>query len=311
MHVWPKITFFRPRLMQYCIQSSPFIPTVQCFFHQPTNTACYVVADEESKCCHIIDSVSDFDITTGKLTYTHADQVISFIKEKNYQIGYILETHIHADHITGSPYIRRKLGGGITAISERITSVQKKFSEVFNIEYKTDGSQFQKLWSDNEVFFLGSHECFVYFTPGHTPTCVTYHIGDAIFTGDTCFMPDCGTARCDFAGGSADQLYQSVKRLQSLPENLRWFVGHDYPNGRDLCWETTVKEQKSRNKHINDLSILGDFVKARTQRDSELSIPRLFYPAIQLNINAGFPIMENSKSFLKIPLQWEDKEEFS
>jgi len=286
-------------------------PTVHSIFHNGTNTVCYVVSDETTKKCAIIDPVSDFDRDSGSITYVHARQVIDYVKQNGLVVEYILETHTHADHITGACYLKELLGGKI-CIGEHVTVVQKIFSEKFNFnDFPCDGSQFDVLFKDGDKFQIGSLEATVFHTPGHTPSCLSYLIGDAVFTGDTVFMPDVGTARCDFPNGCASQLFHSVKKLYTLPDETRMFVGHDYSvNGRANIWETTIGEQKKTNKHLTACTSLEEFVKVRVERDKTLKVPALMFPSIQININAGqldHTANENGVYTLRIPLTIDDR----
>ena len=282
-------------------------PEVKCFFDYETNTASYVVIDKASKKCAIIDSVLDFDYFSGKISYVNADKLIFFIKKNKLVLKWLIETHIHADHLSAAPYIKKKLGGKI-GISSKIIQLQEIFGKVFNsgTEFEMDGSQFDFLFKDGDNYQIGGLKCKTILTPGHTPECMTHLIGDAAFVGDTLFMPDGGTARADFPGGNAYDLYKSINKIFSLPENTRIFVCHDYmPNGREPKWESTVKEQKQNNIHISKNVGKATFVKMRQNRDASLSPPKLMLPAIQVNIRAGHmpPKEENGDVYLKIPLK--------
>jgi len=281
-------------------------PTVKAFFHEPTFTVSYVVFEKAGKECIIIDSVLDFDCKSGRTSTTAADEIIAYIHSQELTTAWILETHVHADHLTAAPYLREKLGGTI-GIGGQVGSVQSVFKKVFNFgdEMKTDGSQFQRLFEDGEQIKIGDMLLEVLFTPGHTPACVTYKIGDAVFVGDTLFMPDFGSARCDFPGGDARQLYQSIRKTLSFPSETRLFMCHDYgPNGRDYAWETTVAEQRADNIHINDTVDEAAFVNMREGRDADLSMPALIVPSVQINMRAGTfpPAEDNGISYLKTPL---------
>jgi len=282
-------------------------PEVTVFFEGVTNTVTSVVRDPNSAHVAIIDSVLDFDYASGRTSTRSADEVIAFIQERAYQVDWILETHAHADHLSAAPYLKSKLGGKI-AIGEHIQQVQSVFSEVFNegSAFMHDGSQFDHLFKDGERFLIGELEVEVIHTPGHTPACVTYHAGDALFVGDTMFMPDFGTARCDFPGGSAETLFASVQKLLELPDETRMFVGHDYKaKGRDeYAWETTVGAQRAHNLHVGAGKSAEEFVHMRTTRDATLSMPRLIVPAIQVNIRAGnMPEPDqDGRVFLKLPI---------
>jgi glyoxylase-like metal-dependent hydrolase (beta-lactamase superfamily II) len=283
-------------------------PEVTVFFEKNTFTVTAVVRDPHSKKVAVVDSVLDFDYASGRTSTASADEVIAFIKDNNFEVEWILETHAHADHLSAAPYIKEQLGGTI-AIGEHIKTVQGVFADVFNEgeSFKRDGSQFDVLFKEGDTFKIGDLCASVMHTPGHTPACVTYHIGDALFVGDTLFMPDFGSARCDFPGGSADTLYSSVQRLLELPPETRMFVGHDYlpKNGRnEYVWETTVGAQREHNIHIGGGTSKEDFVKMRTERDATLAMPRLILPSIQVNIRAGHmpEADEKGRVYLKVPV---------
>ena len=281
-------------------------PQVQGFFDPATWTVTYVVYEKEGSACAIIDSVLDYDPKSGRTRTTSADKVIEFVQQKQLKVEWILETHAHADHITAAPYLKQKLGGR-TAIGDHITTVQKVFKGIFNLEpgFTTDGSQFDHLLKEEESFAIGALTGRTLFVPGHTPACVAYQIGDAVFVGDTMFMPDVGTARCDFPGGDAKTLYRSVKKILSLPDDTRLFMCHDYPpNDRPIAFETTVSEQRAKNIHINDSITEAQFVEMRTKRDATLEMPVLILPSVQVNIRAGEmpPKDDNGVSYLRIPV---------
>ncbi len=281
-------------------------PKIKCFFDKETNTASYIVIDESTKKCAIFDSVLDFDYFTGKVSYRNAEKLIAYVISNKIELEWLIETHIHADHLSAAPYLKKKLGGKI-GISSEIIQLQKIFGKVFNsgTEFEMDGSQFDFLFEDGDKYQIGDLECLTILTPGHTPECMTHIIGDAAFVGDTLFMPDGGTARADFPGGDATQLYNSIKKILSLPENTRVFVCHDYmPKGREAKWETTVGEQKQNNIHINDAIGKDEFVKMRKERDSSLRTPKLMIPSIQVNIRAGKmpPKEEDGNIYLKVPV---------
>jgi glyoxylase-like metal-dependent hydrolase (beta-lactamase superfamily II) len=281
-------------------------PQVHGIFDPATWTVTYVVFAKEGGACAIIDSVLDYDPKSGRTRTTSADKVIAFVKEKNLKVEWILETHAHADHVTAAPYLKEKLGG-VTAIGDHIQQVQKVFQGVFNLEtsFKTDGSQFGHLLKEDEEFKIGELTAKTLFVPGHTPACVAYQIGDAVFVGDTMFMPDVGTARCDFPGGDAKVLYQSVRKLLSLPIETRLFMCHDYPpNNRAICFETTVAEQREKNIHVHDGVSEAEFVAMRSKRDATLEMPVLILPSVQVNIRAGEmpPAEANGVAYLKIPM---------
>lgn len=281
-------------------------PQVHGIFDPATWTVTYVVYEKVGSGCAIIDSVLDYDPKSGRTHTTSADKVIAFVKEKNLKVEWILETHAHADHVTAAPYLKEKLGG-VTAIGDHIQQVQKVFQGVFNLEssFKTDGSQFGHLLKADEEFKIGELTGKTLFVPGHTPACVAYQIGDAVFVGDTMFMPDVGTARCDFPGGDAKVLYQSVRKLLSLPNETRLFMCHDYPpTDRAICFETTVAEQREKNIHVHDGVSEAEFVAMRSKRDATLEMPVLILPSVQVNIRAGEmpPAEANGVAYLKIPV---------
>ena len=281
-------------------------PNVNAFFDEATFTVTYVVADSATRRAAVVDPVLDFDPASGRTSTTSADKVIAFVKSENLGIDWILETHVHADHLSGAPYIREQLGGR-TAIGANVTAVQDTFKGVFNLkDLATDGSQFDHLFADDESFDIGAIAGRVIATPGHTPACITYVIGDAAFVGDTLFMPDFGSARTDFPGGDATQLYESIQKILSLPGNTRLFMCHDYKApGRDVyAWETSVAEQRASNIHINDTVSREAFVEMREGRDSQLGMPKLILPSLQVNLCAGrLPEPEdNDIRYLKIPL---------
>lgn len=282
-------------------------PQVDAFFDLATFTYSYLVRDSHSNRCAIIDSVLDFDPASGKTSTASADAIISQVKTQSLQVEWILETHVHADHLSAAPYLQAKLGGKI-GIGAKITTVQQVFGEVFNAgaAFATDGSQFDQLFSQGDTFKIGQLAVEVLHTPGHTPACLTYLIGDAGFVGDTLFMPDYGTARCDFPGGDAATLYQSIQTIFALPPATRLFMCHDYlaPGRDDYRYETTVAEQQQHNIHVGQGKNEADFVALRTQRDATLVMPRLILPSVQINMRAGhFPPAEaNGVSYLKFPL---------
>jgi glyoxylase-like metal-dependent hydrolase (beta-lactamase superfamily II) len=279
---------------------------VRPFFHAATNTWTYVVADMATRGAAIIDPALDFDVRSGRAKTVAADELIAHVRAEQLAVEWILETHAHADHLTAAPYLQEQLGGRI-AIGEGIRSVQATFKRVLNLEaaFAADGSQFDHLFRDGETFRVGSVEARVIATPGHTNDSVTYVIGDAAFVGDSIFMPDGGTARCDFPGGDARLLYASIQRLFALPATTRIFVCHDYaPGGREYRCETTVSEERAANIHVRDGVSVDEFVTMRTTRDAKLDVPNLLYPAVQVNIRAGrFPPPEaNGCAYLKIPV---------
>lgn len=280
-------------------------PEVTAFFDADTNTISYVVRDPGSKACAVIDSVMDIDMAAGRITHDGADRMIAFIEEKGYTLEWLIETHVHADHLSAAPYIQEKLGGRI-GIGEKILVVQDTFGKIFNegTEFQRDGSQFDRLFTDGDSYTIGSMEAFTIYTPGHTPACMTHVIGDAAFVGDTLFMPDGGSARADFPGGDAGQLYDSIQKILSLPDEMRLFMCHDYgPNGRDIQWETTVGAEKRDNIHVGGGKSREEFVKFRTERDATLSMPRLILPSLQVNMRAGeVPKDKDGRPMLKLPI---------
>ena len=281
-------------------------PTVQGFFDPATWTVSYVVYDKPGSACAIIDSVLDYDPKSGRTRTTSADRLIAFVRAHELQVQWILETHAHADHLSAAPHLRQQLGGQV-AIGAGITSVQDVFKGIFNLEpeFHPDGRQFDHLLQDGECFAIGALTAKAISVPGHTPACMAYQIGDAVFVGDTLFMPDVGTARCDFPGGNAHQLYASVHKLLSLPDHTRLFMCHDYPpTDRAPVWETTVAAQRQGNIHVHDGISEEAFVKMRQARDATLDMPVLILPAVQINIRAGAmpPKDSNGVSYLKIPL---------
>ncbi len=280
-------------------------PEVQAFFDEATNTISYIVKDPGSKACAIIDSVMDIDYAAGRITYEQADALISAVEAQGLSLEWIIETHVHADHLSAAPYIQQKLGGNI-GIGAKIMVVQDTFGKVFNegTEFQRDGSQFDALFEDGDTYTVGGMECFAMYTPGHTPACMVHVMGDAAFVGDTLFMPDGGSARADFPGGDAGALYDSIQKLLALPDEMRLFMCHDYgPNGRDIQWETTVADEKAHNIHVGGGKTKEEFVKFRTERDAQLAMPRLIIPSLQVNMRAGaVPTDKDGKPMLKVPV---------
>lgn len=281
-------------------------PDVKAFFDPATWTISYVVRDPNSTSCAIVDSVMDIDYAAGRISYESADAIIAYIEAEGLTLEWLLETHVHADHLSGAPYIQNKLGGKI-GIGENITVVQDVFGKVFNegTEFQRDGSQFDRLFKDGDTFKIGTLDCFTMHTPGHTPACMTHTVGNATFTGDTLFMPDGGSARADFPGGDAATLYDSIQKVLALPDDMRLFMCHDYgPNGRDIEWETTVGDEKEHNIHVGAGKTKEEFVKFREERDAELDMPRLIIPSLQVNMRAGElpPADKDGKTFLKVPV---------
>ncbi len=282
-------------------------PIVKAFFDDATNTISYVVRDPEGTSCAIIDSVLDFDYSSGRTDTKSADEIIAWVKSEGLNVEWLLETHVHADHLSAAPYIQERVGGKI-GIGDRIRIVQDTFGKIFNegTEFQRDGSQFDRLFVEGDALHIGQMRADVLHTPGHTPACLTYVIGDAAFVGDTLFMPDFGTARCDFPGGSAQTLFDSVHKILSLPEETRIFVGHDYKApGRDVyAWETTVGEQKAKNIHIGAGKSKDEFVQMRETRDATLAMPKLIIPSLQVNMRAGQmpPADAEGNVYLKVPV---------
>ena len=281
-------------------------PEVTAFFDAPTNTISYVVKDPASNACSVVDSVMDIDYSAGRITYGSADSIIAHIQGKGLTLEWLIETHVHADHLSAAPYIQGKLGGKI-GIGEKITVVQEVFGKVFNegTEFRRDGSQFDRLFQDGDTYSIGGMTAFAMHTPGHTPACMTHVIGDSAFVGDTLFMPDGGSARADFPGGDARILYRSIQRVLALPPQTRLFMCHDYgPNGRDIKWETTVAEERAHNIHVREGVTEDEFVAMREARDKTLDMPRLILPSLQINMRAGAlpPADETGRHFLKLPV---------
>ena len=280
-------------------------PDVSAHFDEQTNTITYIVKDPDSNHCAIIDSVMDIDYAAGRITYDAADKLIAEIEARGLTLDWIIETHVHADHLSAAPYIQQKLGGKI-GVGEKIMVVQETFGKVFNegTEFQRDGSQFDGLFKDGDTYMIGGMQAFTMYTPGHTPACMVHVIGDAAFAGDTLFMPDGGSARCDFPGGSASELYDSIMKVLSLPDETRLFMCHDYgPNGRAIQWETTVAAQKAENIHVGGTKTREDFIKFRTERDAQLAMPKLIIPSLQVNMRAGeIPTDKDGNPMLKVPI---------
>lgn len=280
-------------------------PEVSAHFDEDTNTISYIVKDPSSNHCAIVDSVMDIDYAAGRITYDHADALIAEIQNRGLTLDWIIETHVHADHLSAAPYIQAKLGGKI-GVGEKIMIVQDTFGKVFNegTEFQRDGSQFDALFKDGDTYQVGNMQGFAMYTPGHTPACMVHVMGNATFTGDTLFMPDGGSARADFPGGDAAQLYDSIQKVLALPDEMRLFMCHDYgPNGRDIQWETTVAEEKAHNIHVGGDKTREDFIKFRTERDATLAMPRLIIPSLQVNMRAGeVPTDADGNPMLKVPV---------
>jgi glyoxylase-like metal-dependent hydrolase (beta-lactamase superfamily II) len=280
-------------------------PEVKGFFDPATWTISYVVKDPSSNKCAIVDSVMDIDYAAGRITYDSADEIVKYVQDNGLEVEWLIETHVHADHLSAAPYIQQKLGGKI-GIGEQITTVQDVFGKVFNegTEFQRDGSQFDALFKDGDTYKVGNMDVFAMHTPGHTPACMVHVFGDAAFVGDTLFMPDGGSARADFPGGDAGVLFDSIQKVLTLPDDMRLFMCHDYgPNGRDIEWETTVGAEKEHNIHVGAGKSKEDFVKFRTERDAQLAMPRLIIPSLQVNMRAGeVPTDKDGRPMLKVPV---------
>lgn len=280
-------------------------PQVEAFFDPATNTISYVVKDPSSDACAVIDSVMDIDYAAGRITYDHADAIIDYIRKNDLKLEWIIETHVHADHLSAAPYIQNALGGKI-GIGDKIMVVQDTFGKIFNegTEFQRDGSQFDALFEDGDTYMVGNMQGVAIHTPGHTPACMVHVMGDAAFVGDTLFMPDGGSARADFPGGDAATLYDSIQKVLALPDETRLFMCHDYgPNGRDIQWETTVAAEKEHNVHVGKGSTKEQFVKLRTERDATLAMPKLIIPSLQVNMRAGeVPTDKDGRPMLKVPV---------
>ncbi len=280
-------------------------PEVTSFFDPATNTISHVVKDPASSSCAVIDSVMDIDYAAGRITYDHADEIIAFIRGNGLTLEWIIETHVHADHLSAAPYIQQMLGGKI-GIGDRIMVVQDTFGKIFNegTEFQRDGSQFDALFKDGDTYRIGGMTAMALHTPGHTPACMTHVIGDAAFVGDTLFMPDGGSARADFPGGDAGVLYDSIQKVLALPDAMRLFMCHDYgPNGRDISWETTVGDEKAHNIHVGGGTSREKFVAMREARDATLAMPKLIIPSLQVNMRAGeIPTDGSGRPMLKVPV---------
>lgn len=282
-------------------------PIVQHFFDEPTNTFSYVVRDPASDACAIVDSVLDFDYAAGRTDVRSADEIIAYVRSEGLRVEWIVETHVHADHLSAAPYLHEKLGGK-TGIGAQIVAVQEIFGKAFNAgtEFARDGSQFDRLFNDGDTFMIGELEGRVMHTPGHTPACLTYVFGDAAFVGDTLFMPDYGTARCDFPGGDARTLYRSIQKVLALPPETRIFLCHDYkaPGREEYQHMTTVAAEREANVHVHDGVTEDEFVRMRSERDATLDMPRLILPSVQVNMRAGQmpPAEDNGQVYLKVPV---------
>ena len=280
-------------------------PEIQAFFDSVSNTISYIVKDPASNACAIIDSVMDIDYAAGRITYDHADKMISVITNRGLKLEWIIETHVHADHLSAAPYIQEKLGGKI-GVGAQIITIQETFGKIFNegTEFQRDGSQFDALFEDGDTYKIGEMEVFTIYTPGHTPACMVHVMGNAAFVGDTLFMPDGGSARADFPGGDAGELYDSIQKVLSLPDDMRLFMCHDYgPNGRDIQWETSVADEKQNNIHVGGGKTREEFIKFRTERDAQLAMPKLIIPSLQVNMRAGeVPADSDGNPVLKVPI---------
>ncbi|MDD3798867.1 MAG: MBL fold metallo-hydrolase [Novosphingobium sp.] len=293
--------------IERALADSALRPEIKAFFDEDTNTVTYVVFDPATREAAIVDSVLDFEQAAGRTSFASADEVLAYVNSENLKVKWLLETHAHADHLSAAPYLQEKLGGRI-AIGEHIVTVQQTFGKLFNAgsEFQRDGSDFDRLFADGDTFTIGNLEVSVLHVPGHTPACIAYVIGDAVFVGDTMFMPDYGTARADFPGGDARQLFRSLRRILALPPATRLFMCHDYlPADRsDYVWETTVGAERESNIHAHDGITEDEFVAMREARDATLSMPRLILPSVQVNMRAGHmpPPEENGVSYLKLPV---------
>ncbi|MEO1550017.1 MAG: MBL fold metallo-hydrolase [Pseudomonadota bacterium] len=281
-------------------------PEVEGFFDPVTNTISYVIKDPASPACAVVDSVMDIDYAAGRITSAHADRLIRHIEDRQMRLEWIIETHVHADHLSGAPYIQERLGGRI-GIGEKITEVQDVFGKIFNegTAFQRDGSQFDALFKEGDTYQVGEMTCFAMATPGHTPACMVHVMGDAAFVGDTLFMPDGGSARADFPGGDAGELYDSIQKVLALPDDTRLFMCHDYgPGGREIAWETTVAEERASNIHVGAGQSREAFIAMREARDATLPMPKLIIPSLQVNMKAGrMPEPDESGTrFLKVPL---------
>ena len=280
-------------------------PEVTAYFDAPTNTISYIVRDPASNACAVIDSVMNMDYAAGRITFESADSIIQNITDRGLDLQWVIETHVHADHLSAAPYLQKKLGGKI-GISNKIIDVQNTFGKIFNegTEFQRDGSQFDALFEDGDSYQVGALHSKVIATPGHTPACMVHVMGDVAFVGDTLFMPDGGSARADFPGGDAGTLFDSIQKVLSLPDETRLFMCHDYgPNGRDIQWETTVADERANNIHVGKGATRDSFVKLRTERDATLPMPKLIIPALQINMRAGeVPTDAEGQPSLKVPI---------
>ena len=280
-------------------------PKVEGFFDPASNTISYLVQDPDSDACAVIDSVLDMDYAAGRISYRSADRLIDIVKQRQLSLEWIVETHVHADHLSAAPYIQQKLGGKI-GVGSRIKEIQHTFGKIFNegTEFQRDGSQFDALFEEGDTYAIGRMTAFVIATPGHTPACMVHVIGNAAFAGDTLFMPDGGSARADFPGGDAGELYDSIQKVLSLPDEMRLFICHDYgPGGRAFAWETTIGKQRAENIHVGGGKSREEFIAFRTSRDAQLAMPKLIIPSLQVNMRAGeIPCDESGNPTLKVPI---------
>ena len=280
-------------------------PEIESFFDPQTFTISHIVMDPGSTSCAVIDSVMDINYPAGRISYEHADEIIAYIEKNKLKLEWLIETHVHADHLSAAPYIQSKLGGKI-GIGDQITVVQDTFGKVFDegTDFQRDGSQFDRLFKDDDTYEIGGLSAFAIHTPGHTPACMVHVIGDAAFVGDTLFMPDGGSARADFPGGDAGQLYDSIQKVLGLPDDMRLFMCHDYaPDDRDFMWETTVAEEKANNIHVGKGKTRADYIKFREARDATLDVPKLILPSLQVNMRAGaLPKTKSGRLMLKVPI---------
>ncbi|MDA8603268.1 MBL fold metallo-hydrolase [Alphaproteobacteria bacterium] len=287
-------------------QTNAVRPEVTAFFDKASSTISYVVKDPNSASCAVIDSVLDLDYAAGRIGHDSADAIIEHVRSNNLTLEWIIETHVHADHLSAAPYIQEQLGGAL-GIGDQITVIQDTFGKIFNegTEFQRDGSQFDRLFKDGDTYTIGSMTAQVMHTPGHTPACNVHLIGDAAFVGDTLFMPDGGSARCDFPGGSAEQLYDSIQRILALPDETRLYMCHDYgPGGREISWETTVRDERTENIHVGNGKTKAEFVEFRTARDAQLAMPKLIVPSLQVNMKAGsLPQADDTgPAYFKVPI---------
>lgn len=291
--------------MNFPALNMSIVPEVRAFFDSASNTISYILIDPGTAACAVIDSVLDMDYAAGRIAYDSADRIVEFIERHDLSLEWIIETHVHADHLSAAPYLQERLGGKI-GVGAGILVVQERFGKIFNegTDFQRDGSQFDALFEDGDTYTVGNITAFAIATPGHTPSCMVHVFGDAAFAGDTLFMPDGGSARADFPGGDPGQLYDSIQKVLALPDRMRLFICHDYgPGGRDIAWETTIGQQRSENIHVGSGKTREDFVKLRSERDAQLPMPRLILPALQVNMRAGnIPCDNTGAPMLKVPV---------